>query len=45
MTNPRAGVNWINTPHVFAMLRALARPDIALTHETLDGMWPTCGTC
>ena len=40
MTNPRAGVNWINRPHVFAMLRALARPDTALTHETLDGMSP-----
>jgi len=40
MANPRAGVNWINRPHVFAMLRALARPDTALTHETLDGMSP-----
>lgn len=38
MRNPRAGVNWINRPHVHRMLRTLANPSTPLTHEALNDM-------
>lgn len=40
MSNPRAGINWLSRPHVHVMLRRLADPAVAITHETLDGMAP-----
>ncbi|WP_336217154.1 helix-turn-helix domain-containing protein [Nonomuraea sp. LPB2021202275-12-8] len=40
MTNPRAGIQWIFTPHVHQMLRSLADPATPITHEALDEMSP-----
>jgi hypothetical protein len=40
MRNPRAGIGWLARPHVHAMLRQLADPATAITHETLDRMTP-----
>ena len=40
MPRPRTGLLWISKPHVPPILRALARGEVALTHEGLSTLKP-----
>lgn len=40
MSRPRSGILWLNKPHVPPILRALARGEIALTHDGLSTLTP-----
>ena len=40
MPRPRSGIVWLNKPHVPPILQALARGDIALTHDGLATLTP-----
>lgn len=40
MSRPRTGLLWISKPHVPPILRALARGEVALTHEGLSTLTP-----